>query len=90
MFIILTYDITDMKRLNRTRKLLRKYLEWTQNSVFEGEITESNLKKCLNELNQVICKNEDSIYLYKVKNINNIKKNWLELKKLHMTFFYKK
>ena len=87
MFIILTYDITDMKRLNRTRKLLRKYLEWTQNSVFEGEITESNLKKCLNELNQVICKNEDSIYLYKVKNINNIKKELVGIEKVTYDIF---
>lgn len=87
MFVIITYDITDMKRLNRTRKLLRKYLEWTQNSVFEGEITESNLKKCLNELNQVICKNEDSIYLYKVKNINNIKKELVGIEKVTYDIF---
>lgn len=87
MFVIITYDITDMKRLNRTRKLLRKYLEWTQNSVFEGEITESNLKKCLNELNQVICKNEDSIYLYKVKNINNIKKELVGIEKVIYDIF---
>lgn len=87
MFVIITYDITDMKRLNRTRKLLRKYLEWTQNSVFKGEITESNLKKCLNELNQVICKNEDSIYLYKVKNINNIKKELVGIEKVTYDIF---
>ena len=87
MFVIITYDITDMKRLNRTRKLLRKYLEWTKNSVFKGEITESNLKKCLNELNQVICKNEDSIYLYKVKNINNIKKELVGIEKVTYDIF---
>lgn len=40
MFVIITYDIADMKRLNKTIKLLRKYLGWTQNSVFEGNITE--------------------------------------------------
>ncbi|SUY64384.1 CRISPR-associated endoribonuclease Cas2 [Clostridium sporogenes] len=39
MFVILTYDIEE-KRINRVRKTLKKYLVWTQNSVFEGEITE--------------------------------------------------
>lgn len=55
--------------------------------MFEGEITESNLKKCLNELNQVICKNEDSIYLYKVKNINNIKKELVGIEKVTYDIF---
>lgn len=74
MFVIITYDISDSKPLNRTRKILKKYLTWTQNSVFEGEITESKLHKCINEIEQVIDKNVDSIYLYKVKNKNNISK----------------
>lgn len=87
MFVIITYDIADMKRLNKTRKLLRKYLGWTQNSVFEGNITESNLKKCLNELNKVVCKNEDSIYLYKVGNVNNIKKELIGVEKVTYDIF---
>lgn len=74
MFVIITYDISDSKPLNRTRKILKKYLTWTQNSVFEGEIAESKLHKCINEIEQVIDKNVDSIYLYKVKNKNNISK----------------
>ncbi|MBO3444538.1 CRISPR-associated endonuclease Cas2 [Clostridium sp. CCUG 7971] len=74
MFVIITYDIVEGKPLNRTRKILKKYLTWTQNSVFEGEITESKLQKCMCEIGKVINKSQDSIYVYEVKNPNNISK----------------
>ena len=73
MFVILTYDVGE-KRVNRVRKFLKKYLIWTQNSVFEGEITEGKLHKCLAEINKIIDKTDDSLYIYIVKNPNNIKK----------------
>ncbi|MBS6005968.1 MAG: CRISPR-associated endonuclease Cas2 [Clostridium baratii] len=74
MFVIITYDIK-IQRINRVRKLLRMYLMWTQNSVFEGKITESKLQKCLNEVNSLIDRKEDSIYVYRVQNEKNIKKD---------------
>ena len=73
MFVILTYDIEE-KRINRVRKMLKKYLVWTQNSVFEGEITEGKLHKCLSDVNKLIDKKFDSVYVYRVKNYKNIKK----------------
>jgi len=73
MFVIITYDV-DQKRVGKVCKKLREYLDWTQNSVFEGEITEGKLTKCLTELNKIIDKKVDSIYLYQVKNPKNIKK----------------
>ena len=68
---IITYDVGE-KRVNKIRKKLKMYLIWTQNSVFEGEITEAKLKKCLAELNKILNKEEDSLYIYRVKNSNNI------------------
>ncbi|WP_071458947.1 CRISPR-associated endonuclease Cas2 [Bacillus massilinigeriensis] len=73
MFVIITYDVGE-KRVGKVCKRLRKYLDWTQNSVFEGEITAGKLAECLAELNQIIHHDEDSIYLYKVNNPRNIKK----------------
>lgn len=73
MFIILTYDVGE-KRVNRIRKCLKKYLTWTQNSVFEGEITEGKLHRCLAEVNKFLEKDVDSVYIYMVKNIHNINK----------------
>lgn len=73
MFVILTYDIGE-KRVNRVRKTLKKYLTWTQNSVFEGEITEAKLNKCLSEVDRNLDTIVDSLYVYIVKNRRNITK----------------
>lgn len=73
MFVIITYDV-DQKRVGKVCKKLREYLDWTQNSVFEGEITAGKLTKCMSELNKIIDKDTDSIYLYQVNNPRNIKK----------------
>ncbi|MBB6697552.1 CRISPR-associated endonuclease Cas2 [Clostridium algidicarnis] len=80
MFVILTYDIEE-KRINRVRKTLKKYLTWTQNSVFEGEITEGKLHKCLSEINKLIDKKADSIYVYRVKISKNIRKDVIGIEK---------
>lgn len=65
MFVIVTYDV-EVGRIDRVRKLLRRYLNWVQNSVFEGEITLSNLAALERELLEII-EGDDSIYIYKVK-----------------------
>lgn len=78
--MIITYDIED-KRINKVRKTLKKYLTWTQNSVFEGEITEGKLHKCLSEINKLIDKKTDSIYVYRVKISKNIKKDVIGIEK---------
>lgn len=75
MFVIITYDIAEQKTLNKVRKILKKYLIWTQNSVFEGEINPGKLHKCISEIESIIDNNEDSIYIYEVKNSKNIKKD---------------
>ncbi len=45
-------------------KLCRRYLNWIQNSVFEGEITELNLKKLKQEAEQIMDKNHDSLIIF--------------------------
>ncbi len=87
MFVIITYDITDDKRLNKVRKILRKYLYWSQLSTFEGEISEGKLAQCLAEVNEIINTAEDSIYVYEVKNPKNIKKKILGIEKSYMDNF---
>ena len=44
MFVILTYDVRQ-KRHSKTRKICKKYLYHVQKSVFEGYLTERQLKK---------------------------------------------
>ncbi len=87
MFVIITYDITDDRRLNKVRKILKKYLYWSQFSTFEGEISDGKLAKCMSEIDDVIDVKEDSIYVYEVKNPKNIKKKVLGIEKSYMDNF---
>ncbi len=79
-YFIVTYDVVE-KRINKVRKILKRYFTWVQNSVFEGEITEGKLAKCKHELESVIDKNEDSIYFYLIENRSNYQKIVLGVEK---------
>lgn len=45
-------------------KLCRRYLNWIQNSVFEGEISEARLKELLMLCDKFMEKEEDSIIIF--------------------------
>ncbi|MBB6063340.1 CRISPR-associated protein Cas2 [Thermosipho japonicus] len=62
MFVILYYDV-GVKRVSKMLKVCRKYLTWVQNSVFEGEISYSNLERLKSEIGRII-KDEDSVVIY--------------------------
>jgi len=79
-FYIVTYDIEE-KRVNKVRKILKKYLSWIQNSVFEGELPESKLMQCIEELKRKINKDVDSIYFYRIENRFNFEKVVLGVEK---------
>lgn len=64
MYVILLYDFGE-KRVNKMLKLCRKYLNWIQNSVFEGEITDVKLKELLLSAGKFMDKEIDSIILFK-------------------------
>lgn len=63
MFVIVVYDVGE-KRVNKVLKRCRKYLNWVQNSVLEGDISESNLKKLKMELERIIESDHDSVIIY--------------------------
>jgi len=63
VFVILVYDVKE-KRVAKVLKTARKYLNWVQNSVLEGEITEAKLKKLKKELSSVMNLEEDSAIIY--------------------------
>ena len=54
-------------------KLCRQYLNWIQNSVFEGEITEVKLKELLQRAKAIMDKEYDSIIVFKSR-----QEKWLE------------
>ncbi len=79
-YFIVTYDVGE-RRVNKVRKILKKYFMWVQNSVFEGEITDGKLIKCKYELEKVINSDEDSIYFYNIENRRNYQKIVLGVEK---------
>ncbi len=64
MYVILVYDFRE-KRVGKMLKLCRRYLNWIQNSVFEGEISEARLKELLMKSGKFMDKDEDSIIVFK-------------------------
>lgn len=67
MFVILTYDVGE-KRVAKVLKKCRQYLTWVQNSVFEGDITQGDMKKLKMELMRIMRINEDSLIIYTLAN----------------------
>ena len=67
MHVIIIYDVSE-KRCSKIHKLLKRYLDWVQNSVFEGEITKSDLVILKSELSQRIDEKTDSVIIYNLRN----------------------
>jgi CRISPR-associated protein Cas2 len=69
MYVILVYDIATSeggkRRLAKMLKHCRKYLNWIQNSVFEGEITEVKMKEMLIGVQKIMDEDVDSLILFK-------------------------
>jgi CRISPR-associated protein Cas2 len=63
MYHILVYDIGE-KRVGKMLKLCRQYLNWIQNSVFEGELTEVKLKELIHKAKIIMKLEEDSIIIF--------------------------
>ncbi|MBN8861564.1 MAG: CRISPR-associated endonuclease Cas2 [Sphingobacteriales bacterium] len=72
MYVILVYDIGE-KRVGKMLKLCRQYLNWIQNSVFEGDITEVKLKELQYKAKEMMNIEEDSIIVFKSRD-----SKWLE------------
>jgi CRISPR-associated protein Cas2 len=63
MYVILVYDCGE-KRVAKILKLCRKYLNWIQNSVFEGDISEAKLLELKNQANDIMDKENDSLIIF--------------------------
>ncbi|HOV72258.1 MAG TPA: CRISPR-associated endonuclease Cas2 [Dysgonamonadaceae bacterium] len=63
MYVILVYDVGE-KRVGKMLKLCRKYLNWIQNSVFEGDITDVKLKELIILAEKIMKLEEDSLIIF--------------------------
>ena len=72
MYVILVYDVGE-KRVGKMLKLCRQYLNWIQNSVFEGEITEVKLKELKSRAAGIMDLRSDSVIVFSSR-----EERWLE------------
>lgn len=79
MFVIIVYDIRE-NRVVRVYKFLRRYLNWVQNSVFEGQLTDHQYAEIEVGLKKIIKKDEDSVrcYIHRTQNAVKIKNIGIE------------
>jgi CRISPR-associated protein Cas2 len=72
MYVILVYDVGE-KRVGKMLKLCRQYVNWIQNSVFEGEISEVKLKELVIKARGIMDVEIDSLIIFQSRH-----ERWLE------------
>lgn len=82
MYVILVYDINleekeGQKVLRNVFKICKKYLVHIQNSVFEGELLDSQEMKLKAELDRYIREEKDSVILFKSRTQKWLDKEFL-------------
>jgi len=84
MYVIVAYDVA-VERLDAVRKTLKQYLNWVQNSAFEGELTEGRLEELSMRIRDVIDEKADSVICYTLSNPKWLKKRVIGIEKGEVT-----
>ncbi|RLF26356.1 MAG: CRISPR-associated endonuclease Cas2 [Thermoplasmata archaeon] len=84
MYVIIVYDIK-VERVSKVCYFLRQYLNWIQNSVFEGEITPSQFYEIKKGLKKLISEEEDSVIIYKMRSQEVFKKEYIGVEKTDLS-----
>lgn len=66
MYVIMVYDVK-VERIGKVRAVGMRYLNWVQNSVFEGELTRAQIRELEHEIKDIIDAEEDSVLIYVLK-----------------------
>lgn len=73
MYVIAVYDVA-AERTPKMLKLCRRYLHWIQNSVFEGELSELQIKELELEAKKIIDESYDSLILFRSRHLYYMEK----------------
>ncbi|MDT7924873.1 MAG: CRISPR-associated endonuclease Cas2 [Chlorobiota bacterium] len=63
MYVVVVYDV-EQRRVAKVCQFLRRYLNWVQNSAFEGELSESQLEEVIVGVRKLVNRTSDSVYFY--------------------------
>ncbi len=80
MRLILVYDV-GQERVGKMLKLCRRYLNWIQNSVFEGELPKSKLDRLRGEIRGLIEPEHDSVIIFRFEGHVGLEREVLGLEK---------
>ena len=72
MHVIIAYDIS-IERLPKVYHIMKQYLNWIQNSAFEGDLTAGQLEELKIKVGKVINESTDCIVVFTMEN-----PKWLE------------
>ena len=83
MYVIIVYDVS-VERVSRICQFLRRYLNWVQNSVFEGEVSMGMLEEIKTGIKEIINKDEDSARIYILPNEKPLKREVIGIEKVDL------
>lgn len=63
MYVLIVYDV-EVSRVTKIHKYLKRFLNWVQNSVFEGELTEAQLETVKTGMKRILDDEVDSVLIY--------------------------
>lgn len=86
MYVILVYDCGD-KRVGKMLKLCRRYLNWIQNSVFEGEITEVKLTELKSLAKKIMDEETDSLIIFRNETVKWMQKEIIGKERVSIDVF---
>lgn len=85
MYTLLVYDV-ESRRTVKCLKICRRYLNWIQNSVFEGELTDAQLAAMKAELGQVM-EDSDSVIMFHSREAKWLKREVLGEERVDLDTF---
>jgi CRISPR-associated protein Cas2 len=85
VYVIVVYDVA-VERLDTVRKVLKQYLNWVQNSAFEGELTEGKFEELAMNVRDAIDERVDSVLCYYLSNAKWLDKKVIGIEKSEVTY----
>ncbi|MBN1762225.1 MAG: CRISPR-associated endonuclease Cas2 [Methanomicrobia archaeon] len=80
MFVIIVYDM-GVERVTKICQYLRRSMDWVQNSVFEGELTDAEFKRIQHDVKELMEADVDSVRFYTFRTKDQVKIETLGVEK---------
>ena len=74
MYVIVVYDISDVRKQARVRSFLKRFLIHVQFSVFEGELNPSHLVKIQQFLKHLSFEQGEGVLIYVLRDQSKVKR----------------